>query len=215
MVSNSITTSPAGKYVHQYTAPYRESPSYGVQTGYEGYLIPAPLADTTGSEEEGGFLNFLTDLGEQIGELGGQGGSGGHEPHSVFPYRQFLLLPLLHKLILPLKLLAKLGLWLFAPLSLVLLGGALTVGVCVFTPVCTLSFLGFGFTRDTVRTFINEDRLASISTFVTSAINKFQLMQKKPHKKEMLLSAQRTMKSDPQQQTSKDEVQIETKRRRK
>lgn len=57
MVSNSITTSPAGKYVHQYTAPYRESPSYGVQTGYEGYLIPAPLADTTGSEEEGGFLS--------------------------------------------------------------------------------------------------------------------------------------------------------------
>jgi hypothetical protein len=101
------------------------------------------------------FLGFLADLGEQIG---GQGGSGGHEAHSVFPYSPLLLLPLLHKLSLPLKLLAKLGLWLLAPLSLVLLGGALTVGVCVFTPVCTLSFLGVGFTRDTVRTFINQDR---------------------------------------------------------
>jgi hypothetical protein len=59
-------------------------------------------------------------------------------------------------------------------------------------------------------------RLASISTFVTSAINKFQLMQKKTHKKEMrLLSRQRTLKSDLQQKTSKGEVQMETKTRRK
>jgi hypothetical protein len=57
MSSNSITTSPVGPYVQQYTAPYRESPSYGVQTGYEGYLIPAPLTDTSGSDEEGGLLS--------------------------------------------------------------------------------------------------------------------------------------------------------------
>jgi hypothetical protein len=69
-----------------------------------------------------------------------------------------LLLPLLHKLALPLKLLAKLSLWLFPPLSLVLLGGALTVGVCVFTPICTLTFLGFGFSRDSVRSLISQDR---------------------------------------------------------
>jgi hypothetical protein len=56
------------------------------------------------------------------------------------------------------KLLNRLGIWLFPPLSLVLLGGALTVGVCVFTPVCTLSFLGFGFTKENVRSFINQDR---------------------------------------------------------
>jgi hypothetical protein len=56
MASNSITASPVGSYVQHYTAPYRESPSYGVQTGYEGYLIPASVTDTTASEEEGGFL---------------------------------------------------------------------------------------------------------------------------------------------------------------
>jgi hypothetical protein len=105
----------------------------------------------------------LTDLGGHLGGLGGkeQDGLDGSEDNggnSLLSARPLLLLPLLHKLALPLKLLAKLGLWLFAPLSLVLLGGALTVGVCVFTPICTLKFLGFGFTRDSVRTFINQDR---------------------------------------------------------
>jgi hypothetical protein len=76
----------------------------------------------------------------------------------LFSPRPLLLLPLLQKLALPLKLFTKLGLWLFAPFSLVLLGGALTVAVCVFTPVCTLTFLGFGFTRESVRSFITQDR---------------------------------------------------------
>jgi hypothetical protein len=103
------------------------------------------------------FLGFLADVGEQIG-LAGQETSGGYGSHSILPTRPPLLLLVLNKLALPLKLLAKLGLWLLAPLSLVLLGGALTVGVCVFTPFCTLRFLDFGFTRDTVRTFMNQDR---------------------------------------------------------
>jgi hypothetical protein len=109
----------------------------------------------------------LTDLGEHLGGLGGKkeeglDGSEDNEGNSLFSARPLLLLPLLHKLALPLKLLAKLGLWLLAPLSLVLLGGALTVGVCVFTPICTLKLVGFGFTRDSVRTFINQDRYCDI-----------------------------------------------------
>jgi hypothetical protein len=55
--SNSIATAPVKPYVQQYSAPYRDPPLYGVQTGYEGYLIPAPLPDATGSEEDGGFLS--------------------------------------------------------------------------------------------------------------------------------------------------------------
>jgi hypothetical protein len=59
-------------------------------------------------------------------------------------------------------------------------------------------------------------RLASISTFVTDAINKFQLMQKKTHKKEFrLLSRGRSMKSEHQNKTTKGEVEVETKTRRK
>jgi hypothetical protein len=54
---NTIVTTPVKPYVQQYAAPYREPPSYGVQTGYEGYLIPAALPDTTDSDEEGGFLS--------------------------------------------------------------------------------------------------------------------------------------------------------------
>ena len=109
----------------------------------------------------------MTNLGEHLGGLGGkeQDGLDGSE-HSVgnglLSTGPLLLLPLLHKLALPLKLLAKLGLWLLAPLSLMLLGGALTVGVCVFTPICTLTFLGFGFTRDSVRTFITQDRYCDL-----------------------------------------------------
>jgi hypothetical protein len=56
--SNSVTSSTVGQYVQRYSAPYRESPSYGVQTGYEGYLIPAALPDTD-SDEEGGLLSKL------------------------------------------------------------------------------------------------------------------------------------------------------------
>lgn len=56
--SNSVTSSSVGQYVQRYAAPYRESPSYGVQTGYEGYLIPAPPPDTD-SDEEGGLLSKL------------------------------------------------------------------------------------------------------------------------------------------------------------
>jgi hypothetical protein len=105
----------------------------------------------------------LTNLGEHFGGLGGKEHDGldGSEHivgNSLLTTGPLLLLPLLHKLALPLKLLAKLGLWLLAPLSLVLLGGALTVGVCVFTPICTLTYLGFGFKGDSVRTFITQDR---------------------------------------------------------
>jgi len=55
---NSVTSSSVGQYVQQYSAPYRETPSYGVQTGYEGYLIPAQSSDTD-SDEQGGLLSKL------------------------------------------------------------------------------------------------------------------------------------------------------------
>jgi len=102
-------------------------------------------------------------LGEHLGGLGGKEQDDLDDSehtlgNSLLSTGPLLLLPLLHKLALPLKLLAKLGLWLLAPLSLVLLGGALTVGLCVFTPICTLTFRGFGFTGDSVRTFITQDR---------------------------------------------------------
>jgi len=55
---NSVTSTSVGQYVQRYSAPYRETPSYGVQTGYEGYLIPAPQSDTD-SYEHGGLLSKL------------------------------------------------------------------------------------------------------------------------------------------------------------
>jgi hypothetical protein len=55
---NSVTSSSVGQYVQRYSAPYRETPSYGVQTGYEGYLIPASPSDTD-SDEQGGLLSKL------------------------------------------------------------------------------------------------------------------------------------------------------------
>ncbi|XP_023718995.1 uncharacterized protein LOC111870722 isoform X2 [Cryptotermes secundus] len=202
---NSIATAPIKPYVQQYAEPYREPPSYGVQTGYEGYLIPAPLPEATDSEG-GGFLSFLADLGQLLGGqadsgvqsvLGGTGDNGGH---SLIAPSPSLLVPLLQNLALPIKLLGRLGIWMFPPVSLLLLGGALTVAVCVFTPVCTLSFLGFGFSKESVRSFINPDRLASISKFVTDAVHKYRKMQKRGAKKEMRrLSIDSSKKSDVQQ----------------
>jgi hypothetical protein len=55
---NSVTSSSVGQYVQRYSAPYRETPSYGVQTGYEGYLIPVPPS-VTDSDEQGGLLSKL------------------------------------------------------------------------------------------------------------------------------------------------------------
>jgi hypothetical protein len=59
-------------------------------------------------------------------------------------------------------------------------------------------------------------RLASISTFVTDAINKYQLMQKKTHKKEIRrLSKDNNTMSDLEQKTSKAEVRTEPQTSRK
>ena len=56
---NSVASSSVGQYVQRYSAPYRETPSYGVQTGYEGYLVPAPQSGAD-SDEQGGLLSELS-----------------------------------------------------------------------------------------------------------------------------------------------------------
>ena len=62
---NSVTSTSVGQYVQRYSAPYRETPSYGVQTGYEGYLIPAPTSDND-SDEHGGLLSKLHSNNEVV-----------------------------------------------------------------------------------------------------------------------------------------------------
>jgi hypothetical protein len=54
---NSVTSS-VGQYVQRYAAPYRETPNYGVQTGYEGYLVSAPESHID-SDKQRGLLSKL------------------------------------------------------------------------------------------------------------------------------------------------------------
>jgi hypothetical protein len=50
---NSVSSSSVGQYVQRYSAPYGKTPSYGVQTGYEGYLVPTPESDTDSAKQRG------------------------------------------------------------------------------------------------------------------------------------------------------------------
>ncbi|XP_069704018.1 uncharacterized protein [Periplaneta americana] len=205
-----VGATPVGQYVHQFST-YDEPSGFGVQTGYEGFLVPESPPDP---EKEGGFFSLLRQIAEYLGILDPVDESAAavmSEGHSAISARPLLLLRLLPKLLLALKLLLKVGIWLFAPLSLLLLGGALTASVCVFTPLCTLSFLGFGFSRENVRNLISQDRLTAISNFVSDAIQKYRKMQKGSYKEEMRRLA--AMKTKPD--TEKNKIDSEAQKKSK
>jgi hypothetical protein len=85
---------------------------------------------------------------------------------------------------LGLALFPKAGLFVLGFLLLLLIGGAFTTAVCAFTPICTISFLGLGLTRNTMRTYITPDRLTQTTAFVLDAIDKYKDFAKKVSAKE-------------------------------
>ncbi|CAH2040642.1 unnamed protein product, partial [Iphiclides podalirius] len=71
--------------------------------------------------------------------------------------------------------------WIFNSIFVVLLGSLLTVGVCTYTNLCTITFQGVGPIHEEMRSFITPERLEKISTaanFVKTAIDKYQKIQK-------------------------------------
>lgn len=79
-----------------------------------------------------------------------------------------------------LKFALKFGVWFLGFAALFLIGSFVTTTVCTLTPLCTISFLGLGpFSKQTVRTFVSEDRLNHATQFVYDAIKKYRNLNKK------------------------------------
>lgn len=95
------------------------------------------------------------------------------------------LLPSLSKI--GIKLAFKFGIWALGFLGLFLIGSLFTSAICAFTPICTISFLGFrGFNSESVRSLINQDSLNSAAQFVADAVRKYKKLndgsKQKPEK---------------------------------
>ncbi|BES95459.1 Hypothetical protein NTJ_08268 [Nesidiocoris tenuis] len=117
-----------------------------LQSGYEGYLIPAePSLSFTDILRTAGLITVAPPLGK-----------------------------------LGLKFALKFGVWFAGLAALFLLGSLVTSTVCTLTPICTISFLGLGpFSKETVRSYISDDRLNSATNFVFEAINKYKSLNRK------------------------------------
>ncbi|KAI8420809.1 hypothetical protein MSG28_008012 [Choristoneura fumiferana] len=70
--------------------------------------------------------------------------------------------------------------WIFGSIFMLLLGSFLTVGVCTYTNICTITMQGFGPIHEEMRSLITPERLEKIGTaadFVKTAIDKYQKIQ--------------------------------------
>ncbi|XP_030751968.1 uncharacterized protein LOC115879335 isoform X1 [Sitophilus oryzae] len=80
-----------------------------------------------------------------------------------------------------LKLFAKVGLFAIAGAALLVIGGIFTTIVCSLTPICTITFNGYDFkalNKDTVRSLMTPEKIASAAALVQDAIGKYQRLQR-------------------------------------
>ncbi|KAL1132407.1 hypothetical protein AAG570_010362 [Ranatra chinensis] len=135
------------------------------------------------SKNKSRFLRY-EDLISAIAQLMIHWGALGSHPAQKSPQYYPLISGVLTALLPPLgKIGLKLGFLALNFLGLLLVGSVFTTAVCTFTPLCTISFLGLGFNRESVRSIVTQDNLLQASRFVTDAIEKFKAMQKKPKTK--------------------------------
>lgn len=76
-----------------------------------------------------------------------------------------------------LRIAGKVGLFLLGGAVLLVIGGAFTAAVCSVTPICTLTFMGYGLTNEQVRSMMTPDRISVASELVNEAIEKYQKLQ--------------------------------------
>ncbi|KAF5293221.1 hypothetical protein FQA39_LY13689 [Lamprigera yunnana] len=78
-----------------------------------------------------------------------------------------------------LRVLAKVGLFLLGGVALLVVGGVFTTAVCSLTPFCAITFNGFkDINKETVRSLVTPERVASAAAFVENAVNKYQRLQR-------------------------------------
>nr|XP_034173051.1 uncharacterized protein LOC117600996 [Osmia lignaria] len=143
---------PVNRY-HYPTYPEYGNNGYAIQTGYEGYLVPAvvPQQNTDSA--------WITEIGT-----------------SLLPFSDEILLYGI-----------RAGAYLLHFLFAIILGGAFTTVVCTFTPICTISFIGFGFTNNhQVKEQVAElsqgllnDEVVNVATILISrALDNYAAMQR-------------------------------------
>lgn len=139
----------SGPYLQQY-APGPEG--FNIQSGFEGYLVPSATGTHT-----------ILPLRESLEALsGGLSGSAG-----------------IFKIIKPftkigLKIIPKIGALILGVVALFIIGGIFTTAICSFTPICHISFLGWGFSRESMRSYLTQDRISATAAFVLDAIKKYK-----------------------------------------
>lgn len=71
--------------------------------------------------------------------------------------------------------------WIFSSIFVLMLGSLITVAVCSYTDLCSITFNGVGPIHEEMRSLISPDRLERIgkaADFVKTAIDKYQKIQK-------------------------------------
>lgn len=76
------------------------------------------------------------------------------------------------------KILGKIGLVVSAGAAVLVIGGALTALLCSLTPYCTLTFMGYGLSKEEVRSFMTPDNINMVGNLLGQAIDKYNTLQK-------------------------------------
>lgn len=71
----------------------------------------------------------------------------------------------------------KVGYVLLGGAIFLLVGGGFTAAVCALTPLCTFTVMGYGLSKEQVRSFMTPDRINMASMLVNEAIDKYQKLQ--------------------------------------
>lgn len=162
------------QYVSHYGGPYGAPPSYfgqsgdpsfAVQTGYEGYLVPS--LSTYGAVPSNGnaFSSFAKMAPVGYGFL-----------KSLFPVFGKIFFGVI----------AKLAIVAMSTMGVVVAGGLVTALLCAFTPVCKLTFAGIPFLKlkdtakqltSTLETELTQERVKRAAELVRMALEKYNQLQ--------------------------------------
>lgn len=182
-----------GPYAPGYSAYNPDPAGYTVQTGYEGYLVPTlqqrqpTLGESIGAISSGlqstlgqTFVNGL-GAGSALGALG-SGTALGLKTLDLIesPFSFFKGVIPLGKTIL--GLLFKVGAVIYSAVSVVAIGGFITMLLCTFTNVCTLkleSFPGLNWLKtakdvtESISSEVSSERIKRAVEILISALDKY------------------------------------------
>lgn len=174
LYSSFVPQDAVQQYVSHYGGPYGAAPSYfgqsgdpsfAVQTGYEGYLVPT-LSPYGGVPSNGNaFSSFAKMAPVGFGLV-----------KSLFPVAGKVIFAVI----------VKVALLAMSALGVIFAGGLVTSLICAFTPVCKLTFAGIPFLKlkdtakqltSTLETELTQERVKRAAELVRMALQKYNELQ--------------------------------------